>query len=192
VLGPRIGVGMPEWSSGRRNRIAVRVSYKRIQSLAEIGAITADISRQPTASAEYGASCKKQHDSDTKRRLGVPDTDADQPGSRTQIIRFWRPVPAAEMELPPASRTAATSGRLLPYIRLGRPRSSVGKLVNREQTSLGGFWNGTSRSGVFADMNYGSRMGTRQLTLACAVARALRGAGLSGERAGVPGAAVPC
>ena len=31
---------MPEWSSGRRNRIAVRVSYKRIQSLAEIGAIT--------------------------------------------------------------------------------------------------------------------------------------------------------
>jgi hypothetical protein len=24
------------------------------------------------------------------------------------------------------------------------------KLVNREQTSLGGFWNGTSRPGVFA------------------------------------------
>jgi hypothetical protein len=32
----------------------------------------ADISRQPATLAEYGASCKKQRDSDTKRRIGTP------------------------------------------------------------------------------------------------------------------------
>ena len=35
------GVGMPEWSSSRNNRIAVRVLHKRIQTLAEVGAISA-------------------------------------------------------------------------------------------------------------------------------------------------------